>query len=278
MVQAADFMSVRHVTPGIACKRCHSGRIIKRGRFLGSQRYQCKDCGCVFVDNQAPLRGRLPVEAVVTVMEHFFAGEPLDSIRILIEDSPGVSVTVAGLEKVVSRFARKAVRIAGDIVPPVHSRWLLEGAVLPGAQPVCILDVLDLDSGFIIASDLITPFRERDRASVVRKALQVTGSTPEMIILGTALSLDFLDKGQITRLAEISFTPRQASVLQTYEELKNTRTLLLSRRLNFDSITNNRLFCAAWRVHYNFLGDCKPAGRSQFNSWMDIVNAADYFL
>jgi hypothetical protein len=39
----------------IICKRCHSTQVIKSGFYMGVQRYQCKECGCVFANDNAPL-------------------------------------------------------------------------------------------------------------------------------------------------------------------------------------------------------------------------------
>ncbi len=263
--------------PAIVCKRCRSSRTIKSGMLQGVQRYQCKDCGCVFLDNNAPLHGRLPVAASVSVMELFFAGEPLDSICTLIEESQGIQITVSGLERMVYRLARKAVRLVGDIVPEIHSRWVLDGAVIPGARPVVILDILDLESGFIIASDVIwLDYTEKDRESVLQKALHITGLTPDIVILGAVASSAYTDVEAAGSFQEIEYNPSQEANVHRYTDLMALKIQLLSRRMSFDSVANQRLLCAAWRVHYNFLGDFKPTAVSPYQSWSDIINAADY--
>ncbi len=261
----------------IICKRCHSPRIIRSGLLQGVQRYQCKNCGSVFLDNHAPLHGRLPVDASVVVMEHFFAGESLDSIRTLVQESKGIQITVSGLERMVYRLSRKAVRLAGDILPEIHLRWVLDGAEISGATPVAVLDVLDLDSGFIIASDVIRQdYREKGRESVLQKALRITGLIPETIILGAGAYSAFSDVEGSVSFQKIEYNSCQEVNMHRYTDSINSKIQLLSRRMSFDSVTNHRLLCAAWRVHYNFLSDLKPAAVSPYQSWSDIINASDY--
>jgi len=157
-------------------------------------------------------------------------------------------------------------------MPELQTRWLLEGDVLPGSRPAAVLDILDPQTGFIIASDLIQgDYLEKDRASVVQKALQVTGSTPEMLVLGPGVSREFLDLEANPDLPAVFLDTQQATVLLRYTGLKSSRSQIVSRRLNFDSVANNRLICAAWRIHYNFQGTFSPAGWSPYNTWLDII-------
>jgi transcriptional regulator with XRE-family HTH domain len=257
---------------GIVCKSCSSTHTIKSGFFRGVQRYCCKDCGSVFINNLAPLHSRLPVEAVVLALEHFFDGEPLDFIRRLMEDSQGIQITVAGLEKMIYRYSLKAVRLAGDITPYVSPRWLLECTLLPGARPIAILDVLDLKTFFLIASDVVPDYAEKDRESVFQRALRITGSTPTVLVLGPGLPAECADVEDGAGLCNIRLTKDQKILLLKYNNIKIARTQMVARRLNFDSIVNCRLICEAWRVSYNFLGGFKPAGCCRCNSWLDIVN------
>ncbi len=264
--------------PAVICKRCRGPHTIKSGVFQDNQRYQCKDCGCVFIDNSAPLHGRLPAAAALSVMQLFFAGESLDSIRTLLDESQGLQITVTGIEKIVYRLARKAVKLAGDILPEMHGQWVLEGGQVTGAQIVLVLDVLDRDSGFLIASDVIRlDYKEKDRESVLEKASHITGLTPEFI-MGPGLYSEYQDEDleAAASFHIIENDPRQEANLHQYADLLPAKMYLLGRRMSFDSIANQRLLCAAWRVHYNFLGGFEPAFSSPYRSWLDILNAADY--
>jgi hypothetical protein len=255
------------------CKRCNSPRIIKSGFFHNIQRYCCKDCGSVFILNQAPFHSRLPVAAVVITLERFFAGEPLDSIRRLLADNLGIQPTVTALEKMVYRFSSRAVELAGDITPDVGPRWFLEGDSFDGARPVVILDVLDLRTGFLIASDLVPDYAEKDRESVLQRALRVTGSTPELLIVSPLLLEEYVDDDLKTGFADTRLKKVQQAILQNYRRLAVARTVMVSRRLNFDSIANCRLLCSAWRIHYNFLSGLQPEAISRYNTWLDIVSS-----
>jgi hypothetical protein len=258
----------------VLCKRCRSTRIIKSGVLQGNQRYQCKDCGCVFLNNFAPLHGRLPVAVLVSIIEHFFTGMPLDFIRACIERD-GFPVSLTGLEKTIYNLSRKAVRITAGLRPELSSLWILEGITLSENRPIFLLDILDSDSGFILASDVISDFVERDSESVYQKALSIAGSPPERLIVGPDLSWIFSNTRCPDTPGAVVLTPRQEANLLGYREAAATRTQLVKRRLNFDSLNNIRLICAAWRVNYNFFSDLKPIGQSAFNSWLDILNALD---
>ena len=261
----------------VICKRCRGSRTIKSGLLQGSQRYQCKDCGCVFIDNSAPLHGRLPVAAAVGVMQLFFAGEPLGSIRTLLQESLGLQVTVSGLEKMIYRLARKAVKLAGAILPEVPEQWVFDGARVAGVTPVFITDVLDPDSGFIIASDVIRcDYTEKDRESVLQKAVRITGLTPALLIMGAGVRSEFAGLETLTDFSLVEYSPAQDANLRRYSDALISKTLLLSRRMSFDSLTNQRLLCEAWRIHYNFLADFKPVTGFPYQSWSDILDAAEY--
>jgi hypothetical protein len=258
----------------VLCKRCRSTRIIKSGTRRGDQRYQCKDCGCVFLDNSAPLHGRVPIHLLVSILERFFSGMPLDFIRTCLE-TDGVPITITGLEKIIYRFARKAVSLTADIRPELRSPWILEGVSISADHPFCLLDILDSASGFILASDIIPDFAEREQEAIVQKALKTAGSAPERLILGPDLSWIFEDSQSSDSPPAVALSPENEACLRGYQAAAGIRTLLVSHRLNFDSLTNIRLICAAWRVNYNFLSEFKPVGLSVYNNWLDIVNAAD---
>ena len=260
--------------PTLLCKRCHSGRIIKSGLFHGLQRYCCKDCGSVFILNQAPFHSRLPIEAVVVALESFFNAEPLDSIRQTIEKSLGFPITVTGLEKMVYRFSHQAVELAGDITPHVGPRWYLDATFFNGTRPVVILDVLDLKTGFLIASDVVPDYAEKDRESVTKRALRVTGATPELLQLSPDLANVYEGLGSEVALSKKRLKKDQNIVIHNFGHSAISRTKIISRRLNFDSISNCRLICSAWRVHYNFLSGFQPVSNCSYNTWLDIVTSS----
>ncbi len=266
------FVPLIKAAPPVLCKRCNGPNTIKSGLLQGLQRFQCKDCGCVFISNDAPLHGRLPAAVAVSVMEMFFAGDSLASIRTLLEDTQGLQVTVSGLEKMIYRLSRKAVKFAGDILPEVHDLWVLDGAYIPGSEDAVILDILDIDSGFIIASDVIRQdYAEKDRESVLQKALRITGLTPAILIMGPGVSSEYPDVEDSSGFQRIEYNLAQEAHVRRYVDLLPAKTLLLARRLSFDSINNQRLLSAAWRVHFNF-GVAFP---SPYRSWLDILNVSE---
>ena len=141
-------------------------------------------------------------------------------------------------------------------------------------RPVAILDVLDMNTGFIIASDLIPAYIEKDRENVVQKALRITGSLPEVLVLGPGFCFENSHlKPDIEKMARrVPFEQDHLTLLLKYREQEIVRTQLVSRRLNYDGLTGGRLICSAWRVNYNFLSIFKPGGVCRYNSWLDIVN------
>ncbi len=263
---------------GVVCKRCHSARTIKSGVFNGNQRYQCRDCGCVFINNSSVLHGRLPVEAVAFVLERFFEAEPLDSICQLVEQSGQGRISMSGIENLVSRFSRQAVKLTGDILPPLSPLWILQCISIPAERPVAVLDVLDMNSGFVIASDLVPDYIENDRENVVRKAVRLAGSKPETLVLGLGFAAFGSDLAMAVEnsMRKVRFERHHWELLSKFSERVNARTSLISRRLNFASLASGRLICSAWRVHYNFLSGFNPAGVSPFNSWLDIIMESQF--
>jgi transcriptional regulator with XRE-family HTH domain len=299
------------------CKRCRSPHIIKKGFSNGvsggrDQRYQCKYCGCVFLNNGALLNGRFPLELAAVVMERFFSGESLDSTRTSLDASHGVSLTVAALEKIIYRFCRKAVDLADEFMPDLYPRWLLESTLIPGARTACVLDVLDPETGYLIASDVIPgDYVEKERETVVQKALRLTGLTPEKIDLGPEylelyMEADDEEYEDDDAASYSEYTASQQAHYEHYVKSRAVRTIILSRRLNFDSLTNMRLISSAWRIQYNFgfpfnlpipsnsvssSSNCSNVGSSNasssnsaslnanpsqwspFHSWQDIINA-----
>jgi hypothetical protein len=174
----------------------------------------------------------------------------------------------------IYRYSRKAVRLAGDVAPYVSPRWFLEVTFLPRVRQDAILDVLDLNTCFLIAPDVVPDYAEKDRESVVQKALRITGSTPDILVLDLGLTGECADVDNEVVFPNINLPDDQRALLQNFRDIKIARTNLLSRRLNFDSAANCRLISDAWRVSYNFLGSIKPAGCCQYHCWLDIVNAA----
>ena len=78
-----------------------------------------------------------------------------------------------------SRYSRQAIRPSEETMPEISCSWFLVGIFFEGVRPVCVLDVLDLESDFTVASDLMPDYIEKDRETVVKKALRITGLFPE---------------------------------------------------------------------------------------------------
>jgi transcriptional regulator with XRE-family HTH domain len=65
----------------------------------------------------------------------------------------------------------------------------------------------------------------------------------------------------------------QHILIKNFRHSALARTNIISRRLLFDSLSNCRLICSAWRVHYNFLSDSKPIADSRYRTWLDIITS-----
>jgi transcriptional regulator with XRE-family HTH domain len=260
--------------PPVVCKRCHSLRTTRSGLSNGAQRYRCRDCGCVFLDNRSPYRGRLPIHTASAVMQRFFAAETLGSLCRFVRNTERMFISLSGLESLVTRYSRLAVRLTSDIFPTLGPLWCLECTAFTSGRTLAVTDIIDLSTGFLIATDLLPPVVKNERESVIQKAYRLTGSKPTSVLFGPALLASDHLFGFNSRQysAGAVSQPDHLALLSRFQTLAQDRTKLITRRLNYDAFEAGDLLCSAWRVHHNFLSGALPPFPGPYQSWSDILN------
>jgi hypothetical protein len=269
--QAADLFPPRPPSAaalaGITCKRCGSTDLTKAGMDNDRQRYRCHSCRCVFVAGAAPLRGRLPSETIALIMHSFFQGLTYEAISELLESTGSPPISNAGLSHLIDRCCHKAVQLTENHYPAVSDRWLLDGDII---DRLAFLDFIDPDSGFIIASEVVSALNQSDGESAFARAVRLTGRKPALIMLSPALlggtSADCADPAAPV----MDLNAAQEACLAEYQQSAGVRSMIISRRLNTNSLAACRQMNSAWRVHHNYFSASHPAG-VRYMTWEEMV-------
>ena len=267
------------------CKICGSENVIRFGRYKGIQRWKCKDCGHKFADNDALPGMRIPQEWVSTAIGAYYMGRSLTSIPEVMYQLCGNFVTKASIEKWVSRFSKMAIDEAKEARVNVGDIWLaVENAVKIGGRSYWVIDIIDLETKFILATRLSYGRVNNDIKLILEAAREKAGKDPERILTndwkGYANGIELVFGRYVEHILNISPNSKSNFNRLTgywYNTLK-ARNKVLSR-LKQDA--RAQFVLDGWLVHYNHfsiqeaLNGRTPAevARSDFkyNNWLGLI-------
>jgi transposase-like protein len=269
----------------VTCKICGSENVIRFGRYKGIQRWKCKDCRHKFADNNALPGMRIPYERVATAVGAYYEGRSLNSIPEVMYHLCGSFVTKASIDKWVNRFSRLAIAEAGKTSIRVGDTWLAsENPVKVSGRSFWVIDIIDMETKFLLATRLSYGRAIDDIAFVMRAASNKAGKTPERIFTGDwkgyAPGIELAYGGEVSHIFNISSETRPGfgRLAEYWHNILRARNKVLSR-LKLE--VNAQMVLDGWLVHYNYfsiqeaLNGRTPAGVARstfkFHSWLDLV-------
>ncbi|MDD5704090.1 MAG: DDE-type integrase/transposase/recombinase [Dehalococcoidales bacterium] len=267
------------------CKLCGSENVIRFGRYNGIQRWKCKDCQRKFADNNALPGMRIPHEWVSTAIGAYYIGRSLTSIPEVMYQLCGDFVTKASIDKWVARFSKIAIAEAAKARVTVGDIWLgSENSVKIGGKNYWVIDIIDIETKFLLATRLSYGRTSNDFKSVLEAARDKANKIPERILTndwkGYANGIELV-YGQYVEHIPNASSNSKSNFNRLNEYWHNTlkaRNKVLSR-LKTDA--RAQLVLDGWLVNYNYLSIQEALnGRTpaevaksdfKYRTWLDLI-------
>jgi hypothetical protein len=275
-VSADDLFASLPNNPAVSvlCKRCRSPHTVRAGFDKGCQRYYCHDCRCTFILNNAPFRGHLTSSGSAQLLQSFFQGESLRNICSRLELSHGFPLPLARLQTAILRQSRRAFKLLYHIVPPgLQSRWLLDVQSVSSGPGFVLLDVFDLASGFLLATDAYFEDTGSPHITAIYRAIRLAGFAPSLFIPGPGLVRDDAFTANCNDLPVVSLNAQEQCHLESYQSAALLRSQILASWPLSLTISHLQLLNQAWRLNFNFFSGSAFAGCTPYNSWQDIIGS-----
>jgi len=237
------------------CKYCKSTKIVKYGYYHNIQRWLCKECGRKFADNKAKFGLRTQSDQIATVLTMYHEGTAVKEILRHLAEVQHAYPSNSTLHTWVKRLTQAAREAEKKFRPKVSDHWIADESILEiGKQKVFIMDVLDIQTGFILSSQLAYKHTADEARNLLINAVKRAGKIPETL-LSNQLS-EFLDgfeinMGRETRRikARQPISVFEAGLIEHFHSVLSIRTKILRR---FKSLKNSEFIVTGWPVHYNY--------------------------
>jgi transposase-like protein len=273
-----DMASGRH------CKFCGSINIVRNGTRGGTQYWLCRNCGRGFVDNDALPKMKYPVKAVASAIYQYYAGLSLNEIRRHIDQQYNFLPSSSAIYAWVTRFSQPAIDEARKHRPKVGDTWVADETVLfIGGDKYWLIDIIDSDTRFLLATRLAKTRSRKDIALLLREAYIKAGRAPERILTdGWGVYPDAVDLVFGSKTKHTASTPfvevDSTNVIERFQGTLKDRTKVMR---GFKKPTTAQHILDGWLVYYNYLrpheslNDATPAQVAgidfPYKNWLDVV-------
>jgi transposase-like protein len=278
---------MKALTEKIHCKCCGSENIVGYGSYHGIPRFWCKDCKHKFADNNALPKYKTPVEQVTHALASFYNGNSLNDIKNELESQYGSKITEAAVYYWVRQQSDKAVAVTNQLKPTVGDVWIADETAVPvgtGKRTYWLIDVVDRDTRFLLATRLSKTRTIRDIELTMLEAKERAGKSPKTILsdgwhaypdgIERAFGSDtkhiqsnpFADKNSTVFIERVQGSLKDRTKVFRALKKKNTAQTILD----------------GWVAYYNFfrphlsLSEKTPAevaGIDYFTNWGDFIRS-----
>ena len=271
----------------VRCKFCQSHHVVKNGIRSGTQYWLCKDCGHGFVDNKALPRSRYPVDVMARAVYDYYAGVSLNNIRWGIEQQTNRVPSDSSIYGWLKKLTKIGLREAKKYHPEVGEKWLADETVVRlNGKKYWLINVIDYDTRFLLASRLSTNRSKRDIRATLEVARDKAGKSPERILTdGWRAYADAIEQVFGADTKHILSTPFERKELSTnvVERWNGTLKDRLKPMRGMDKSETTQLVLDGFVFYYNHfrphgsLNDRTPAEaarvRFPYKNWLDIAKS-----
>lgn len=272
------------IPPDVRCKKCGGQRLVRYGLRKQRQRYLCRDCDSVFLDNGALPRMRYQVEVVGDAVSLFYEGLSLNAICRQLRQTWKVFPADSNVYEWVVRFTTKATQAAKDLRAKVGDEWVADETVLKiGGENCWFWDVMDTRTRFLLSSHLTVSRFTDDAKTVMERAGRKAGKAPKVIITDRLRAyLDGIEKAFGADSEHVQSQGIRAEVNNNLIERFHGSLKARSKVMRgMQSRETAKLILEGWLVHYNFfrphmaLGNRTPGEAARvsfpFANWREVV-------
>jgi transposase-like protein len=266
--------SMDAVVQEIRCKFCNSSNTIKYGHFKNMQRWWCKDCRRKFADNSALPHMKTAINQICFAVGSYYEGVPLNDISKKIDKEHNIYISDSTIYKWVNKFSQKGADETKNCHPIVGDIWIAnETMVKICGKNSHLIDIVDVDTQFILASTFSSDYRPDDIKEIFESAKDRASKTPEcLIILESGVSKETLKPKYRIKNDDIKvLIPGKEESIKLAERIKDSyrdRNRVISSIKKQEYVQK---IIDGWLFHYNYrranglLNGKTPAEKSEIN-------------
>jgi transposase-like protein len=228
---------------------------------------------------------RMPSEHVATAVGAYYEGRSISSIPEVMYQLCGSFVTKSSTDKWITRFTKLAIYEANKTKVNVGDIWITdENAVKVCGKSYWVMDIIDLDTRFLLATKLSYGRAVNDIKYVMETARDKAGKIPAQVITnGWKGYLDGIELAYGADVKRIQDMPLDSKVDSTrlaeyWHNTLKVRNVILSRLKLSDRA---QLILDGWLVNYNYfriqeaLNGRTPSeiakANFNFHNWLDLI-------
>jgi putative transposase len=271
----------------VRCKFCQSHNVVKNGIRRGTQYWLCKDCGHGFVATDALPRGRYPVEVMARAVYDYYAGVSLNKLRWGIEQQTGTLPSDSSVYGWLKKLTEIGLKEAKKYHPEVGDKFVADETVVRlNGKKFWLINVIDSDTRFLLASNLSTNRSMRDIKATLEVAKEKAGKSPKVILTdGWRGYVDAIERVFGADTTHIISTPFERKELSTnvVERWNGTLKDRLKPMRGMDKSETTQLVLDGFVFYYNHfrphesLGDRTPAEAAKikfpYKNWLDVAKS-----
>jgi transposase-like protein len=180
---------LKHETPlhieykRIQCKYCGSKNVIKYGHFKDKQRLWCKDCRHKFSDNDNSPHMKTPDIYIKSAIGMYWEGLSVNAIRRQLYQEYKYYPSTSTIYEWSEKIARKAFDEFKNYHPRLGDTWIAhEMTINIGGRNIWLIDILDPDTRFLIATKLFYSHKILDIKELLEAAREKALKIPKTIL------------------------------------------------------------------------------------------------
>jgi putative transposase len=272
----------------LRCKYCNSRNVVRNGHSRNKQqRYLCKKCGSVFIDNDALPRMQISIRQLGEVIGQYYGGMSLKELRRQFEQQHNKTLSRSSFDRWLAKFSKIAVSEASKYHPKVGDTWIADETVLKiGGKNIWCWDVIDSDSRFLLATHLSLTRTTKDAQALMEKAGSIAGKAPKVVLTDSLRAyidgIELTWGGETKHIQSKPFAEADISTnkIERFHSTLKTRTEIMR---GLKSLKTAQALLDGWLVHYNFfrshesLDDKTPAEEAEvkfpYKDWLDVIEA-----
>ena len=274
----------------VDCKFCGSVNVVRNGTFRSVQRWLCKSCGRAFVDNQALPKMKTSINQIADSISMYYRGMSLNDIRGHSGQEYKNHPSDSAIYNWVVRFSKIAVEETKRHTPKVGDTWIADETALfvGGNHRYWLLDVIDSDTRYLLASRLSPTRTSKDIALLMKEAHRKAGKAPKRILTDKWQAylngIELVFGAEAKHIQSSPFEGKDSTaIIERWHGTLKDRTKVMR---GFKQAKTARLILDGWLVFYNYfrphesLNDKPPAQvagiKFPFKNWLDVVKSQAY--
>jgi len=139
----------------VICKFCSSKRVVKKGKVLGKQFYECKSCNHRFVDNGSFVKMRVESRIIAHALDLYYEGLSVRKVSRQIEHIFGFKVSQVTIWKWIVKYSKLVSEFLSTLKPELSGDWHVDETVIKAkGEQKWFWEVIDKETRYLVSSHL----------------------------------------------------------------------------------------------------------------------------